>query len=111
MRSRASCSRCSSTVRTIRPSRATSISRRGKLTRPGIAAALLALGLLLSVAFVGITVQRNAVARDIASLSIEIAQEQARRAALEAQAAEKSTDAYVADKSRELGFVRPGEGI
>jgi len=31
--------------------------------------------------------------------------------ALGAEIGEKSTDAYVVDKSRELGFVRPGEGI
>lgn len=82
-----------------------------RLARPGTAAALLGAGLLLALAFVGIAVQRNEVARDIAGLSADIVQEQARRAALEAAAAEKATAAYVADKARELGYVRPGEAI
>ncbi len=71
----------------------------------------MAAGLLLSVAFVGIAVQRNAVSREVAALSAQIAQEQVRHAALEAAVAEKGTEAYVADKARELGFVRPGEGL
>jgi len=88
--------------------------RRGigsRLARPGAALALVAAGLLLSVAFVGIAVQRNAVSREVAALSADIAREQLRHAALEAAVAEKGTEAYVADKARELGFVRPGEGL
>ncbi len=90
-------------------------ARRGspldRLFRPGLAVSLLGLGLLLAVAFVGIAIQRNGVARDIASLSGEIAREQLRHAALEAAVAEKGTSAYVQDKARELGYVLPGEGL
>lgn len=93
------------------PARRRRSSPLARLSRPGLAAGALGLGLLLLLAFVGIAVQRNAVARDIAGLTLDIAQEQARNAALQASVAEKATSAYVSDKARELGYVKPGEAI
>ncbi len=84
---------------------------RQRLARPSLALGLILVGFLLSLAFVGIAVQRNVLTREVATLGAEIIQEQLRHAALEAAAAEKGTEAYVADKARELGFVRPGEAL
>ncbi len=85
--------------------------RRRTAWRPVVAMGLLASGLLLAVAFVGITVQGNALAREIDALRADIAAQQARQAALQAGVAEKQTDAYVIQKARDLDFVQKGEGI
>ncbi|MBM4421085.1 MAG: hypothetical protein FJ034_05790 [Chloroflexi bacterium] len=91
-----------------RPRKRASIGRFG---RPALAVALLGVGLTLAIAFVGITIQNNGVARDKAGLTADIAFEEIRHAALEAAAAEKASSAYVQDKARELGYVKPGEAI
>lgn len=72
---------------------------------------LLLAGLLLATAFVAIAIQRNAMARDTAVLQADIVSEQARRAQLDAELAEKSGDGYVVDKAREYGYVKPGETL
>ena len=79
--------------------------------RPTIAMGLLVAGLLLATAFVAIAVQRNAMARETAGLQADIIAQQARRARLEAELAEKSGDSYVVDKARDYGYVRPGEAL
>ncbi len=96
-----------------RRARATGRPRRRRRIawRPVVAVGLLALGLLLAVAFVGITVQGNALAREIDALRADIAAQQARQAALQAAVTEKQTDAYVIQKARDLDFVQKGEGI
>ena len=82
-----------------------------RLARPAVALTLLAAVLLLTAAFVGLAVQTNAIAREAAALRADIVAEQLRYAALEAQATEKKTDAYVVDRARDYGFVKPGEGL
>lgn len=72
---------------------------------------LLLAGLLLATAFVAIAVQRNAMARETAALQADIIAQQARRARLEAELAEKSGDSYIVDKARDYGYVRPGEAL
>ena len=88
--------------------------RRSPLARAGRAfasLALLAAGLLLSGAFVGIAVRQPAVDREARTYQQQIDAELARRAELEAEVAQRQTDAYVIDKARDYGFVRPGEGL
>jgi cell division protein FtsB len=72
---------------------------------------VLAAGLVLSGAFVGVAVQQTAVAREAHAAQQQIDAELARKTQLEAQVAQRKTDAYVIDKARELGYVRPGEGL
>lgn len=51
------------------------------------------------------------LAREAAMVQAEIAYLELRRAALEAEVALRQTDAYIERKARELGYVRPGEGL
>ncbi len=90
--------------------------RRGRspfarLVRPLLSLGLLAAGLVLSGAFVGIAVRENAVRSDVRSAQAQIEAERARRAELQAELAQRKTDTYVIDKARDLGYVRPGEGL
>lgn len=71
--------------------------------------ALLAAGLLLAAAFVGVSAQWNAIARERDALQADIVATQQRQAQLEADLAAKSTDEYVIDRARDYGWVRPGE--
>ncbi|MBI2323502.1 MAG: septum formation initiator family protein [Chloroflexi bacterium] len=79
--------------------------------RPLISVGVLAFGLVLSGAFVGIAVRQNAVQQEGRAAQQQIDAELARQAQLRAQIAERKTDTYVIDKARELGYVRPGEGL
>jgi cell division protein FtsB len=79
--------------------------------RPLLSVAVLALGLLLSGAFVGVAVRQNAIDSEARTLQREIEQETARNAQLQADIAQRRTDQHVIDKARELGYVRPGEGL
>ena len=83
----------------------------GRAVRPLLSIGVLAFGLLLSGAFVGIAVRQNAVSSEARMAQQEIEAATARRLELEAQIAQRKTDSYVVDKARELGYVRPGEGL
>ena len=72
---------------------------------------MIAGGLVLAAAFAGVTIQENALAREIGTLSGQITSEQARNASLQASAAEKKSSDYVIDKAKELGFVWPWEAL
>jgi hypothetical protein len=85
--------------------------RSPRSLRPFAAAAVLAGGLVLSSAFVGLTVQENALAREIAQLEREIASAQGDHAALAAQLAEKRSSDYVVEKAKQYGWVWPWESI
>ena len=65
----------------------------------------------MALAFAGVTIQENALARQIATLNGQIASEQTRNASLQASAAEKKSSDYVVDKAKELGFVWPWEAL
>jgi cell division protein FtsB len=79
--------------------------------RPLVSMGVLAAGLVLSGAFVGIAIRQNAVVEEGRTARQQIDTETARNAQLQAEVAQRKTDAYVIDKARELGYVRPGEGL
>jgi cell division protein FtsB len=88
--------------------------RRSPRVRFGrsVAAVSLALaGLVLAAAFVGLTVQGNAIAREIASYHNDLAADQARNAALTTQIANQKTADYVQQKARDYGYIAPNESI
>lgn len=93
------------------PRRRRSRPSLARLARPLVSAGVLAAGLVLSGAFVGIAVRQSDITQESRSTQREIDAELARRADLQAQIAQRQTDAFVVDKARELGFVRPGEGL
>ena len=57
------------------------------------------------------TIQENALARDIEATSASIASEQARNAQLLASLAEKRGTDYVIEKAKQLGWVWPWEAL
>ena len=79
--------------------------------RPLVAIGLLLGGLVLASAFAGVTIQENALAREISALNAQISVEQGKQASLERSAAEKKTSDYVVDKAKDLGFVWPWEAL
>ena len=85
--------------------------RLARLVRPALAAGLLAVCLVLALAFVAIAVQGNAVAREVTATRAEIALLQAERAARQAALAVMSGDDYVLQRARDIGYVRPGESL
>ena len=88
--------------------------RRGPRIRVGrafVAVALATAGLVLSAAFVGITVQYNALARDIAGYRVDIATALADQAGLKQRIIDQQTSDYVIDRARDLGYVRPNESL
>lgn len=86
-------------------------SRTAGLVRPFLSLGALAIGLVLSGAFVGVALQQAAVDGERAAAREQIDAELARRADLQAAIDLRKTDAYVVEKARELGYVRPGEGL
>lgn len=76
-----------------------------------LAGGVLVGGLVLAFVFAGITVQENALAREIDGLGVQIAAEQARNASLAQAAAEKRTKDYVIEKAKQYGWVWPWEAI
>lgn len=85
--------------------------RLDSLVRPVLSVAVLAAGLLLSGAFVGIAVQQTNVDREARVAQQQIDAALAKRAELQTEIDQRKTDAYVVDKARDLGYVRPGEGL
>jgi cell division protein FtsB len=88
--------------------------RRSPRVRFGrsVAAVSLALaGLVLAAAFVGLTVQGNAIAREIAGYHSDLTADQAQYEALTAQIANQKTADYVRDKARDYGYIAPNESI
>jgi cell division protein FtsB len=92
-------------------SRAGIVRSLSRWARPLLSLAILTAGLLLSGAFVGVAVQQSAVAREAHTYQQDIVAEQARQERLRAEVAQRKTDPYVIDKARDLGYVRPGEGL
>jgi cell division protein FtsB len=68
-------------------------------------------GLVLAAAFVGLTVQGNAIAREIAGYRNDLAAEQAQHDALTAEIANQKTSDYVREKARDYGYIAPNESI
>src|SRR5438067_12028899 len=87
-------------------------SRRPSRVRFGRSLAAVALclaGLVLAAAFLGITVQANALAREKATLQSEIAATLRDQAALEQRIEREKPDDYVTQTARNLGRLAPHE--
>ncbi len=86
--------------------------RRGPRSfRPLLAAGVIVGGLVLASSFAGVTIQENALARQIHDLNAQITLEQGKQALLDQSNAEKKTTSYVIDKAKDLGFVWPWEAL
>jgi cell division protein FtsB len=68
-------------------------------------------GLVLAAAFVGLTVQGNAIARETAGYRNDIAADQARHDALAGQIASQKTADYVQQKARDYGYIGANESL
>ena len=68
-------------------------------------------GLVLAAAFVGLTVQGNALAREIAAYKNDLATERAQQDAWTAQIANQKTADYVQQKARDYGYIGPNESF
>ncbi len=87
-------------------------SRRERFrTRRVLFAAVFLGAALVGYTFVRITIQDHAIAREIAATRAEIAALGLQQGSLRAQIGLRQTDEYLEQKARELGYVRPGEGL
>jgi cell division protein FtsB len=86
-------------------------SPRVRFGRNLAAVSLAMAGLVLAAAFVGLTVQGNALARESASYRNDIVAEQAQHDALSAQIANQKTADYVQQKARDYGYIAPNETL
>ena len=68
-------------------------------------------GLVLAAAFVGLTVQSNAIAREIAGYRGDLASDQAEHDALEVKIANQKTTDYVQQKARDYGYIGANESL
>jgi len=60
---------------------------------------------------VGLTVQGNAIGREIAGYQNDLAADQAQHEALAAQIANQNTADYVREKARDYGYIAPNESL
>jgi cell division protein FtsB len=86
-------------------------SPRFRFGRSLVAVSLGLAGLVLAAAFVGITAQGSAIAREIAGYRADIAAEEAAHAALSARIATQNTADYVQQKARDYGYIAPNESL
>jgi cell division protein FtsB len=94
------------------------VSARGRRRSPRVhfgrsvaAVSIAVAGLVLAAAFVGLTVQGNAIAREIAGYRNDLAVDQAQYDALAAQIANQKSSDYVQQKARDYGYIGPNESI
>lgn len=85
-------------------------SRRLPTKRLAYVAVLVAAALVGS-AFVRVTLHDNALAREALAVRGQIAMLEAQQAMLNAEIATRETPAYVEQKARDYGYVKPGEGL
>jgi len=86
-------------------------SPRVRVGRSVVAVALCLSGMVLAAAFLGITVQANALAREKATLQAEIASTLTDQSALKAHIATQKTDDYVTQLARNLGLIGQNETL
>ena len=84
---------------------------RVRFGRSLAAVALCLAGLVLAAAFLGITVQANALAREKATLQSEIASTLSDQSALKQRIERQKTDDYVTQTARILGLIGPNESL
>ncbi len=80
-------------------------------TRRLVYLALFLLAALVGSSFVRVTLLDKALALESAGVRAELAGLEAQRTVLETQVAVHASDAFVQQKARELGYVKPGEGL
>ena len=68
-------------------------------------------GLVLAAAFVGLTVQGNALTREIAGYRADIVADQAQHDGLAAQIANQKNADYVREKARDYGYIGVNESL
>ncbi|HEV8536418.1 MAG TPA: septum formation initiator family protein [Candidatus Limnocylindria bacterium] len=68
-------------------------------------------GLVLAAAFVGISVQANAIDRESDAYRADIAAAEAQHAALTDRIAKQKTSDYVTEKARDYGYIGPNESL
>lgn len=68
-------------------------------------------GLVLAAAFVGLTIQGNAIGREIAGYHTDLTADLVQNEALAAQVANQKTADYVQQKARDYGYIAPNESI
>ena len=85
--------------------------RRVRIGRTFAAVALCASGLVLAAAFLGITVQANALAREKAALQADIAAATSDQLDLKRHIEEQKTPDYVTQMARNLGLIGPNETL
>ncbi|HYY55293.1 MAG TPA: septum formation initiator family protein [Candidatus Dormibacteraeota bacterium] len=66
---------------------------------------------LVGSAFVRVTLQDNALAREALAVRGQIAMLEAQQSYLQAQVATRETPEYIRQKAREFGYVQQGEGL
>lgn len=86
-------------------------SGRIRFGRTLAAVALCLSGLVLAAAFLGITVQANALAREKAALQTDIAAASADQVTLKQHIEEQKTPDYVTQMARNLGLIGPNESL
>ena len=84
---------------------------RVRIGRSVVAVALCLAGMVLAAAFLGITVQANALAREKATLQAEIASTLSDQSALKEHIATQKTDDYVTQVARNLGLIGQNETL
>lgn len=72
---------------------------------------ILVVAALVGSAFVRVTLLDNAVAKESLAVRGQIGLLEAQRSYLQAEVAMRETPEYVVTKARELGYVKPGEGL
>lgn len=68
-------------------------------------------GLVLAAAFVGLTIQSNAIARETAGYRGDLVADQAAHDALLTQIANQKTSDYVQQKARDYGYIGANESL
>ena len=68
-------------------------------------------GLVLAAAFVGLTIQSNAIARETAGYRSDLVGDQAAHDALLTQIANQKTSDYVQQKARDYGYIGANESL
>lgn len=86
-------------------------SLAARSARPLLSLGLLAAGLVLSGAFVGIAIQGSEVDQQKRSILTEIAELERENEEKRLEIQRRQSEDYVIETARDYGYVRPGEGL
>lgn len=92
------------------------MSRKRTSARHGRTRRLVFLAVFVGASLVGanfarITAREHALGREMAGVQADIALLELQNAALRIEVERRKTNEYIVQKARELGYVRPGEGL